>query len=329
VIFAVILDNTNVRILVTGARGQDGSLLFEKATSYGFDALGVIKQNGDSKSSDLSSNSKIIPWDLSNFDEAIKLLDFFKPDLILHMAAIHASSEFMSSLDKSVLHEMTSCHFQITKNILEWQLNNRNTRSLIALSSQMFTAHQKIEEINEDSEVNPTTFYGETKAQAYNLVKKMRLDYDVQTGGVILFNHSSIRSKSDFIFPILARKIADFLSGQSQEISIRNPKARVDMTAAEEVCEGILSLAQSNSITDIVFSSGNSYQIEEIVTRCIRTFDISARPQIVATNGFSTSENIVVGNPHKAQKILSWKAEQMPWDILSRMVTYELQQRLL
>ena len=324
-----MLDNANVRILITGARGQDGSLLFEQATSHGFDALGVIKQNRDSESSDLSSNSKILPWDLSNFDEAIELLDFFKPDLILHMAAVHASSEFMGSLNKLAFLEMTSCHFQITKNLLEWQLNNRNARSLIALSSQMFTANQQIEDINEESEVNPTTFYGKTKAQAYDLVKKMRLNNNVQTGGVILFNHASTRSKSDFIFPILARKIVDFLTGESQEISIRNPRARIDMTAAEEVCEGILRLAQSDLITDIVFSSGKSYELEEIIKRSIRMFDISARPQIVATNGFSKPDNIVIGNPDKALKMLDWKARQLPWEILSQMVTYEMQQRLL
>ena len=317
-----------MRVLITGISGQDGSILFDQATAAGFDVLGIVRNKPITVSSDtLSPDSRMVDLDISQAHNARQILDLFNPSLILHMAAIHASSERMNSLNGDTLVEMKKCHVEITKNIIDWQVRNPKSKSIIALSSQMYSPKNDISYISEESKIDPFSVYGETKARAFQIIKNARKNLRVQTAGAILFNHTSSRSKPEFLFPTLARKITDCLLGKSQVIEIRNQYSRIDITSANEICDGILKLARLDSLTDLVFSSGASYMLEDIIVRATKQLEKSFNPNIVSTFSGSMDQKILVGDPRKAGELIDWKATMQPWDILAQMVQQDLHQR--
>ena len=87
--------------------------------------------------------------------------------------------------------EIFDLHVGYTKSILEWQLTHPNSKSLFALSSQMYTYSVSNQIIHEETDFSPLNFYGETKAMALELIREYRSKSRVKTSGLILFNHTS------------------------------------------------------------------------------------------------------------------------------------------
>ena len=172
-------------ILVTGGSGLVGSAIQSIVKDYTYYFIFL--------------NSK--KCDLRDYTQTKKVFDEIKPEKIYHLAAKHLSSTNKALMNVGLMNEMRTCHVQITQNILEWQLSNPSCKSLIALSSQMYTPSTRTTIINEQSPCEPQNYYGETKLEAMKLLQFYRRNFHVKTYGAILFNHTSTRSRPDFLFP--------------------------------------------------------------------------------------------------------------------------------
>jgi GDPmannose 4,6-dehydratase len=310
-----------VRALITGINGQDGRLLTAQLLNEGYFVTGV--NNPESKTSNSESDSlKIIALDLSNSDQANAFLSELKPDVIFHLAAVHASSARMKVAENLQAEAMTACHVGITRNLLEWQRKNLATKSIIALSSQMFQNDSKTPLLIDEASIpDSTNMYGATKAKAWELVKSYRTKFGVKSSGAILFNHASIYSKPEFLFPELARKIIAARKDSSFKISLRNPSAYLDITSAEEICNGLYAISQKEELEDFVLGRGNSTTISEIVT------DYSQRlNQPIAIE--SLEENVpyrcLESSIAKAKESLNWSPTQSPADLLAVIVEHTM-----
>ena len=315
-----------MRVFITGVTGQDGLLLANDFLGRGDRVMGIHRPGSVIPPGlSISSNLTLASPDLIKFEEARTILDAFKPDRIFHLAAVHASSLEMKSLGDSRSSEMFDTHVTITKNILQWQESNLNSHSLIALSSQMYSPINSIQ-VDEETVTNPSTEYGRTKIQAWELLKFSR-GKGVITHGAILFNHTSRYSKSHFIFPVLAQKIAAALMEGNKSISIRNFLSEVDMGAAFEYCQGMAKLNELDAGEDLVFSTGKLETLADITLQVISTFDDSSKFQLRSEVDETPKLKTLVGVPNKANNLIGWVPVKTPAEILIDLVKLHLESK--
>ena len=313
--------NYAVNILITGAAGQDGSFLVDLHIKKGDKVWGTV-------SSDNKASSKInfepIYSKLEDEGTAISVLNRIVPDRIYHMAAVHSSSTTKFPMTKEIREKMFACHVSTTKNILEWQVHNSSCRLVVALSSQMYSPVGNITKVSENSQVNPSNYYGETKVQAMNLLRQYREKYDLKTYGAILFNHTSLRSKSSFLFPHLARELAALARGENKEIYLDDASALIDITHAYEVCNGLYQLINTREPQEIIFSSGELFKISEVISKAASRLNLNPNVAIESKTKDDLTRKYVVGNNSLAWEKLGWKPIMKPEDILYEQVSKEL-----
>jgi GDPmannose 4,6-dehydratase len=310
-----------MKILITGAAGQDGSYIADRYHKSGHKVLGILSQNPNSKKH-LFETSGI---DLVDPVNAHLILDQFQPDLIFHLAAVHfASSEQYLLTTKSKL-EMYNCNVEITRNILEWQSKNINSASLFALSSQMYSMERSGIYIKEDSILHPKNEYGESKKRAFDLIKKYRNELNIKCFGAILFNHTSSRNKNQFIFPQIANQLRQLIIEEKVEITLNDPGAEIDISHSDEVCEGMMQLIDLPVGTDLVFSSGKSVKISELIIQFLREMNLNKHVSLIKKLASNNSNKCLIGDATKAYNLIGWKTKRTPLEILLEIYQYGLE----
>ena len=310
-----------MKVLIIGALGQDGKILSNLMVDAGHDVLGISSPGGQVSVEALSH--RIISKDFSDFAVASEVLNGLKPNYIFHLGAVHGSAVNQKNLINTSLDSMRSTHVAITRNILDWQKQNISSRSLIALSSQMYTPNSSPSLVDETTPISPINGYGETKVEAWDLIKSARSEFGIHTSGAILFNHTSKYSKSEFLFPTLARKIIEVEKGKAVALSIQNTLVSLDITSAYDTCEAMSLIMKIESPEDFVIGSGKSIQLGlflsgYIESRGLNCDVVSDSPDLV------NKEKIpfLVSNIDKIQKYLGWKPKRNPAEILDEIINH-------
>ena len=309
-----------MRILVSGALGQDGSILSDILIGRGHDVWGTTH----TEISTSIYNPRLLVLPAKSPEDYSQILDDLKPELVFHFAAKHVSSEHKEIISKDIRKEMYECHFGITKSILDWQAHNKDSKSLIALSSQMYSPTQMNTLISSKSFFSPSSYYGETKMFAFELMREYRKKFGVKTYGAILFNHTSIRNKASFLFPRLAREVSNLVRGFSSAITINDSNALVDICHASEVCNGVIQLINYSEPVDLVFSSGKLVPIADVVSDALQMFNYNKPFQLKSRGESGRPRYYLVGDNREAFTLISWKAEMSPAEILAEQVQTHL-----
>jgi nucleoside-diphosphate-sugar epimerase len=304
----------DVTVLVIGSNGQDGSILCDLLDADNQAYIAVSRS--ETRLPDKSTSG---PVDLSIPTEAASFLNEFKPSAIVHLAAIHAPSGSMARMGDERFDEMVKCHVDISRNILDWQVENADSKSIFALSSQMFSADDGNQLVSLESEVKPTTKYGETKGKCWELIKQYRNRKGVNACGLILFNHTSDRSKPEYLFPEIAKQLNAVMNAEKKFITIRDAAARIDIFSAYELGEGIMSCLKSNGPQDYIFSSGKHFSIRSIIEETVSHLRLSELDEIRSTK-LSNGNIPIHGDISKTTEALGWTPKLSPSEILSIMV---------
>jgi nucleoside-diphosphate-sugar epimerase len=308
-----------VTVLVIGSNGQDGSILCDLLDADNQVYIAVSRNE-----TRLPDKTTRAPVDLSIPSESTKFLDEFKPSVIVHLAAVHAPSGSMSRLGDERFDEMIKCHVDISRNILDWQVRNLDSKSIFALSSQMFSADMQNPLIDLDSQLNPSTKYGETKAACWELIKEYRSKENVQASGLVLFNHTSDRSKPDFLFPDMAKQFINIINGGKRILSIRNAESYIDIFSAYDLGDGIIKCLDQAGSQDFIFSSGNYIRISTIINETTKLLGMQELSEVISTQPGKISIPLH-GNIKKTIDTLNWSPKVSPSELLASMIKIRLQ----
>jgi GDPmannose 4,6-dehydratase len=305
-----------MRFLITGAGGQDGQYLVKSLSKSGHEVIEI----GREYSKFYQSGQLVEARSPRLVDPTIsaEFLESQKPDCILHFAAVHYPAMIQDG--DSNREEMFACHVTTTENLLQWMTKNLDSKMIVALSSQMFSSENENVRISEETHHNPATFYGQTKAEAHRLIRRYAVNYQTNAAGAILFNHTSTRSKSNFLFPILAKAISESISSGYKDITVRNSNAYLDLGSSDEYCDGIISMVSQERLTDYIFSSGSALTIASIVNGTL--FELGHQGKINLLTESHETRWCPVGDNSKARERLSWSPTKSSAQILAEMVNH-------
>jgi len=315
--------------IITGVYGQDGSLLAEFLVSKGHRVIGLVKKiRNEFKGLDMV---EILEMDISDREALKNLFLEISPDEFYHLAAVHHSSEFTTSLD--IQSEMLKVNFLTTEIIIDTILKNYpKCRFLFAGSSQMYTASNGILTVDENTSYNPSTYYGITKTAGSYLLNLMRKKSGLLGATAILFNHESTRRNPAF----LSRKITSYVAeiyklnrkidstSAIKKIEIRDLNALVDWSSSKDIIRAMYLILQADNPRDYVLGSGTLHSVEDLLGVAFKSVNLNWKDFVDANNDQSIFKSALRSNPVLANNTLGWFPEISFSTLINEMVQFDL-----
>lgn len=180
-----------MKILLTGSNGMLGSSLAEKFSQSRHQVWATGKGECRLSSHLFHSNFHYQSLDITQKEEVIDFTNSFKPDIIIHSAALTQLDE--CELNKRLCY---SVNVDGTRNLLE-SAEDINSRFCLVSTDFVFSG-----EGGPYAETDPTgavNYYGQTKELAEQLVIESRLNWSIART-ILLYGKADPSKRSNFIY---------------------------------------------------------------------------------------------------------------------------------
>ena len=259
--------------IVTGSRGQDGTYLREL---LGYEnTIGIINPNRESNQ---QPNFQEYSLDFSDRDMVFDVLESVHPKSIFHLAAKHGPSTRMT-YSQDDISAMKRIHVESTRYMLEAiEKLGLDTHLVVAGSSRIFTPHKDLSEVNEKTDPNPSDFYGESKLEAWELVKEHRKEYGTRASFLILFNHESPKRPTGYFSQDAAKAVNAYLSKQTNVVNLRDADFMGDWCDARDVTRLMALVGNLVNGEDFVVASGNLRSVRSVIQSTLEVLGLREVP---------------------------------------------------
>lgn len=310
--------------LITGALGQDGSLLAELLLSRGYRVVGVVRAGSAVPSTGPMTGVELVSIDLADPAEVRPLLEKWQPHELYHLAAFHHSSQ-ESDVSTALASKdaMLTTNFLSTKTLAFALLELRLACHLVfASSSQMFTPTEMAHEISEQSPRQPSTFYGHAKAWSMDLLAFLRKESGLQASTAILFNHESSRRAEQFVSRKISRAAARAAAGADPVLDLQNIGSRVDWSGARDVVQALSLMGRSDKPRDYVVASGTLHSVRDFLQVAFE--HVGLEWQRFTRFREDRATPALVGRAQALEETLGWKRQMRFEDVVGEMVDHDL-----
>lgn len=320
------------KALITGITGQDGSYLAELLLAKGYEVHGIIRRAStfntgriDHLYTDPHINGVRLflhYGDIADSTNLIKLLYRIQPDEIYHLAA---QSHVRVSFD---IPEYTGDVTGLgTVRILEAiRETGLKAKFYQASSSEMFGQAKEIPQ-RETTPFNPRSPYAVAKVYAYWVTVNYRESYGMFACNGILFNHESPRRGETFVTRKVSRSVARIRAGLEHELYLGNLESKRDWGYAKEYVEPIWLMLQQELPDDYVIATGETHSVRELVEEAFSYVGLDWRKYVKDDPRYyrPSEVDILIGDPTKAKKFLSWEAKTRFKGLVRLMVDADIE----
>jgi len=256
---------SSTKAFITGASGQDGSLLAELLLAKGYVVYGLVREKSSIENlQDLIDNPNlhIIYGDSQNNDLLRFVLEKYQFDEIYNLAS---QSNVRLSYDSPIL------TFNVTllgtlillENIRK---HSPNSRVFQAGSSAMFGNSTDPDGFQrETTPFFPVSPYASSKLFSHNICCNYRNNYGLYISNGILYNHESTKSKTLLgVLNTITKNAVDIKNKNTDKFHIPNINIRIDCGDAAEYVEAMWLTLQQQEPDDYIISTGVTHSLAEI-----------------------------------------------------------------
>ncbi|WP_420562671.1 GDP-mannose 4,6-dehydratase [Thalassobaculum sp.] len=310
-------------VLIVGAAGQDGTLLSRWHRRCGDHVIGL------SRSGMIEGRTRLAAGvDLCDSEAASGVIERFQPHTIYYLAAYHHSSEDRptgeQAEDLRVLFRRSA-----DTNLLGWlnwlaAADRARTRPRLFYASSSLVFGAQTDVADEETPIAPMNPYAITKAAAMQAADFYRRNRDLHVSIGILFNHESIRRSASFVTRKISIAAARAALGVSEPLTLRNPWATVDWTAAEDAVSAMSLICDQDVPGTYVIGSGSTRSVLEFTEEAFGALDLPM-PDVEHPAGVQPSQGIAA----RADRLkgLGW-VPRYPWPVwVHRMARADLRLR--
>lgn len=282
----------NKKLLITGGNGFIGRYLCRECAKQGIDFL-VPSQDGTCA----QSGGTGFPADLLDLRSLERAMEVFRPDAVIHLAAI-ASPVHQNTA------EVYNANVVGTENLLNAAKKYLPAGSRVILASTAGVyGNQPASRLSEDMPFNPVNHYSCSKMVMEFLSRQYADVLDISI--IRPFNIIGPGQKENFFIP----KLIKHFSQRAPEISLGNLKAVRDYVSVEFCAKTVLDLAVSLEPAPPVLNicSGTGHSCEDVVH--ILEELTGHRPKIHSTADLSRPNEIwrLVGDPTRLKCVIDGK----------------------
>ena len=313
--------------LILGITGQDGSYLAEFLLKIGYEVHGLVRRSSSFNTSridflsesDLGDRLVLHHGDISDSSSLTSIIQKLQPDEIYNLAA---QSHVRLSFDLPILtSEVTGLG---TLQCLE-AIRHHSPRSKFyqASSSEMFGATPPPQD--ETTSFHPRSPYGVSKVYSYWMTKNYREAYGLHVTNGVLFNHESPRRTPTFVTRKITRAVARIEAGLDSTLSLGNLAAKRDWGYAPDYVVGMWLMVQQSEPDDFVLATGTSTSVKEWLDGAFAKAGIEPEGKVLLEDRLLRPSEVddLVGDATKAEKVLGWKPQVMPGQLLEIMLQHD------
>ena len=312
------------KALITGITGQDGSYLAEFLLEQGYEVIGMVRRTSTTnfdRIRDFQDRITIVQGDLLDQVSLINLLQEHHPDEVYNLAA---QSFVPASFTQPVLTgEFTA--LGVTRVLDAIRIVDRGIRFYQASSSEMFGKVQEVPQ-RETTPFYPRSPYGAAKVYGHWITVNYRESYNLFACSGILFNHESPRRGLEFVTRKITHAVARIKLGLQDELRLGNLEARRDWGYAPDYVRAMWLMLQQDRPDDYVVATGETHSVREFCQVAFAHVGLDWEKHVIVDPKFyrPAEVDLLVGDPGKAKRILSWEPSVTFADLTRIMVDADL-----
>ncbi len=348
--------------LITGITGQDGSYLAEFLLEKGYVVHGIKRraslfntQRVDHLYQDphIDHRNFVLHYgDLSDSSNLTRIIQQTQPDEIYNLGAqSHVAVSFESPEYTADVDAIGPLRILEAIRILGLE---KKTRFYQASTSELYGLVQEIPQ-KETTPFYPRSPYAVAKMYAYWITVNYREAYGMYACNGILFNHESMRRGETFVTRKITRGLANIAQGLEKCLFMGNIDALRDWGHAKDYVRMQWLMLQQEQPDDFVIATGVQFSVREFIVRSAQQLGITLKFEgkeenekaiVAAIEGDKapalkvgdvvvqidpryyrpTEVETLLGDPSKAKAKLGWTPEITLDQMITEMVSYDLDQ---
>jgi len=315
------------KAFITGITGQDGSYLAEFLLEKNYEVYGLTRRTSTQNYDRIkhlihNKHLHLVSGDLIDQHSLTSALNDIKPDEIYNLAA---QSFVQASWEQPVLTgEFTA--LGVVRVLEAMRLVCPEAKFYQASSSEMFGKVRQTPQ-NEKTPFYPRSPYGVAKVYGHWITINYRESYNLFAVSGILFNHESPRRGLEFVTRKIANGVARIALGKQKHIELGNLDSKRDWGFAKDYVEAMWLMLQQDKPKDYVIATGETHSVKEFLQAACKAANIKDWKSAYKHNpkfDRPAEVDLLIGDPSKAKKELSWEPTTSFEELVKLMVQAEL-----
>ena len=292
------------RVLITGAAGQDGTILGTQLTRQGADIYALIKPGTDTALLQcyLPAATRI-ECDLSDSTSVRDVLREVQPEWTFNLGGFTAPGESWKHEE-----EVRAINVDAVQVMLEQIESIPGARFFQASSASIFEGVDVIPQ-TEKTPRSPRSPYAVSKADAMELVNRAR-DRGVFATSAILYNHESPLRGPGFVTRRISMAAARIAAGQQEYLELGDVDVARDWGWAPDYTRAMALMIQADVPHDYVLATGISHRLSFFLAKAFEAVGISdwhGKVRVDQDRIRGTDTNLLVGDARAAYLELGWR----------------------
>lgn len=312
----------SIRALITGAAGQDGTILATLLARQGAQVSGLIKPStAFDRLKRYVPGIDVIEVDLSDTDGLRGVVREVAPTHIWNFGGFTAPGESWSHEEEVHRINVDSVEALLSSSTeLKWP-----ARVFQASSSHIFEGTDRSPQ-SEDFELTPQSPYARSKAAALQLVRKYREERQLFAVSGILYNHESPLRGENFVTRKVSMAVARIAAGEQDVLELGDIEVARDWGWAPDYVRAMVLMLEADQPRDFVLATGISHRLSFFVQKAFAAAGITNWRErvITAPSDRPVDTNKMVGDSRAAYVELGWRHTVDFDSIAERMVHHDI-----
>ncbi|MBB3286298.1 GDP-mannose 4,6-dehydratase [Rhizobium sp. BK284] len=316
------------KALITGITGQDGAYLAELLLNNGYEVYGLARRSSTSDVNlsrlqwlGIEGQVRIVDGDLMDLSGLMRTLKEVRPQEVYNLGA---QSFVKSSWQQPYLTGQVTA-LGVT-NILEaLRLERPEARFYQASSSEMYGLIQEPMQ-SEQTPFYPRSPYAVAKLYGHWITVNYRESFGLHASSGILFNHESPLRGIEFVTRKVTDAVARIKLGLAKELRLGNIDAKRDWGHSKDYVRAMWLMLQQDVADDYVIATGRTTTVRDMCAIAFLHAGLKMEDHLIIDPAlFRPAEvDVLLGNPEKARKTLSWEPKISLEEMIVEMVDADL-----
>ena len=313
------------RALITGINGMDGSFLADFLLEKGYVVYGMERRTSSpnrTNTKHLEGKITFVNGDLTDQNSLLRCLIQSDPFEVYNLAAQSFVGESWNTPEQTS--DVTG--LGVLRMLEAIRECGKDMKFYQASTSEMF-GRMVENPAKETTPFYPRSPYGVAKLYGHWITKNYRESYDMFNVSGILFNHESERRGIEFVTRKITDGVARIHLGLQDYITLGNLDSKRDWGYSPDYVESMWLMLQQDKPDDYVIATGESHSIREFLDIAFNRIGIEYWSNYVlqAKKYMRPAEiDVLCGDSTKAREQLGWLPKTTFEDMVSRMVTNDI-----
>ena len=310
-----------MRALITGAAGQDGTILSTMLSRDGIAVTGVIKPGSDAGHlRRYAPGVQVIECDLADADALQRCVADLCPDEVYNLGGFTAPGESWQHQDEVRRINVDA----VAALLMGLRQGNPSGRFFQASSASIFEGVDRAPQ-TETFEPQPKSPYAVSKAEAMQLVSQARQDGLFAVSG-ILYNHESPLRGENFVTRRVSMGVARIAAGLQDRLELGDIEVARDWGWAPDYVRAMRLMLAADEPKDYLLATGISHRLSFFIKQAFAAVGITDWSDLVVSTtdrNRPVDTNLLVGDSRAAYVDLGWRHTVAFDDMAQAMVAHD------